>query len=145
MAHNINTNEMNFKHKLPIQIRFNDIDLAGHVYNAVYQEYFDLARVDYFSKSLGNSLSWVKTGLVIASIHIDYSTSIVLTDKVEIKSKVSSLGNKSLEMIQEITKEGETEPAAVGKTVLVCFDMPTRTSVEIPESWKEKITLFEEN
>jgi len=134
---------MNFKHQLPIQIRFNDIDLAGHVYNAVYQEYFDLARVDYFSNSLGDSLSWVKTGLVIASIHIDYFNSILLNDEVEIRSKVSSLGNKSLEMVQEIVKSGESEPAAIGKTVLVCFDMPTRTSVELPESWKDKINKFE--
>lgn len=134
---------MNFKHTLPIQIRFNDIDLAGHVYNAVYQEYFDLARVDYFKNSLGNLLSWTKTGLVIASIHIDYSIPILLTDKIEVRTKVSEIGNKSLEMIQEITKIGETAPAAIGKTILVCFNMPSRTSVEIPDSWKENIRKFE--
>ena len=136
---------MNFNHSLPIQIRFNDIDLAGHVYNAVYQEYFDLARVDYFNKSLGNLINWKKTGLVIASIHIDYSIPILLTDKIEIRSKVSEMGNKSLEMIQDIIKIGDSEPAAVGKTILVCFDMQTRSSMEIPETWKEEINRFEKS
>lgn len=134
---------MSFKHTIPIQIRFNDIDLAGHVYNAVYQEYFDLARVDYYKNSLGSLLNWKKTGLVIASIHIDYYTPILLSENIEIKSKVSALGNKSMEMVQEICKIGNSEPLAIGKTVLVCFDMPTRTSLEIPKNWKEQIAKFE--
>ncbi len=134
---------MSLKHKLPIQIRFNDIDMAGHVYNAVYQEYFDLARVDYFRNALGNLLNWEKTGLVIASIHIDYFIPLLLTDKVEIRTKVSSLGNKSLEMIQEITKSGITKTVATGKTVLVCFDLSARTSVELPDLWKDRIADFE--
>jgi acyl-CoA thioester hydrolase len=48
---------MKKEHTTPVQIRFNDIDLMGHVYNAKYQEFFDLARIKYFEEVLGNLIS----------------------------------------------------------------------------------------
>jgi acyl-CoA thioesterase FadM len=41
-----------------IQIRFNDIDLAGHVHNAIYLSYFEQGRLDFF-----NRFSWRRLGL----------------------------------------------------------------------------------
>ena len=40
-------NEMKFFHETPLQIRFNDVDVMGHVNNSVYQNYFDVARLRY--------------------------------------------------------------------------------------------------
>ena len=37
--------QIQFFHKTPIQIRFNDVDVVGHVNNSVYQNYFDAARM----------------------------------------------------------------------------------------------------
>ena len=31
-----------FRHTLPLQLRFNDIDLLGHVNNSVYFSFYDL-------------------------------------------------------------------------------------------------------
>ena len=40
------TQEVNngFRHVLPIQIRFNDVDKFGHVNNTVYFQFYDTAR-----------------------------------------------------------------------------------------------------
>ena len=62
---------MKQKHSVPVQIRFNDIDLMGHVYNAKYQEFFDLARLNYFKTVLGELISWTHKGLIIASVKVD--------------------------------------------------------------------------
>ena len=43
-------NEPVFKSILPIQVRFNDVDIMGHVSNTVYQSYYDSGKVDYFDK-----------------------------------------------------------------------------------------------
>ena len=37
-----------FTHKLPLQLRFNDIDMMGHVNNAVIMEFFDYGKMKYF-------------------------------------------------------------------------------------------------
>ena len=34
--------------RTPIQIRFNDIDILGHVNNVMFGHYCDVARSDYF-------------------------------------------------------------------------------------------------
>ena len=35
-----------FRHRLPIQIRFNDVDRYGHVNNNAYFAFYDLGRSD---------------------------------------------------------------------------------------------------
>ena len=39
--------------QMPIQIRWRDLDALGHVNNAVYLTYFELARLAYIRAVLG--------------------------------------------------------------------------------------------
>jgi acyl-CoA thioester hydrolase len=48
---------VNFFHITPIQIRFNDIDKLNHVTNSVYQQYFDLGKMDYFNDVLQEQMN----------------------------------------------------------------------------------------
>lgn len=134
---------MKQKHSVPVQIRFNDIDLMGHVYNAKYQEFFDLARLNYFKTVLGELISWTHKGLIIASVKVDYLQPTFLEDEIHVETSVSSLGEKSLEMTQAVYKNHNPEPAAICKSVMVCFDMKARVSEPIPEVWRKKFTDFE--
>ena len=134
---------MKMEHKTAVQIRFNDIDLMGHVYNAKYQEFFDLARISYFNKTLNESIDWEKTALVIASIKIDYAKPVYLGDHIEVVSKVVSVGEKSLEMVQQVLRNGIAEPVATGRTIMVCFDLQRKESKIIPAEWKERLQVYE--
>ncbi len=134
---------MKQEHIVPVQIRFNDIDLMGHVYNAKYQEFFDLARLRYFETVLGDLISWTRKGLIIASIKVDYMQPTFLEDSIHVVTSVSSLGEKSLEMAQAVYKQSSSEPVAICKSVMVCFDMKARVSEPIPEVWRKKFTDFE--
>ncbi|WP_320110550.1 acyl-CoA thioesterase [Draconibacterium orientale] len=134
---------MKQKHSIAVQIRFNDIDLMGHVYNAKYQEFFDLARLNYFKTVLGKLISWTHKGLIIASVKVDYLQPTFLEDEIHVETSVSSLGEKSLEMTQAVYKNHNPEPVAICKSVMVCFDMKARVSEPIPEVWRKKFTDFE--
>ncbi len=140
----LNMNLMKKGHRTPIQIRFNDIDLMGHVYNAKYQEFFDLARLKYFEEVLEGLISWKGKSFIIASVKTDYLQSTFLNDQIEVVTHISSLGEKSLDMEQQLFKNGQPEPIANGKTVMVCFDMEKRVSELIPQEWKERIVDYEE-
>ena len=48
-----------FVSDVPIQMRFNDVDALGHVNNSMYQQYFDLGRVDYFLRMPGGRPLWL--------------------------------------------------------------------------------------
>jgi acyl-CoA thioester hydrolase len=128
---------------MPVQIRFNDVDMARHVNNSAYNEFFDLGRLGYFRNVIGNSMDFNGISLVIASIRIDFFQPVFLDDQIKVKTKVKSFGNKSLEMVQEIVREGETEPTAIASTVMVCFDYLRQLSEVLPTVWKQKISEFE--
>ena len=60
------------KHITAIQIRFNDIDIAGHINNAIYMEYSDLAKMHYFNEVFKNTINWKEKGFVLAHFSLDY-------------------------------------------------------------------------
>ena len=132
-----------FFHFTPAQIRFNDIDIMGHVNNAVFQDYFDYARLNYFSKVFGEPLSWDSITLILAGICIDYHHTVHLDDEILIASKTTLIGNKSLQMIQKVHKIPEVRIMASSRAVLVAFDAAVSRSVKVPAKWKEQITAFE--
>ncbi len=68
----------NLKHFTPIQQRFNDYDILGHVNNAVFQHYFDLARIRYFAEILGENIVGSKYSLVMATINIDFHSPVLI-------------------------------------------------------------------
>lgn len=136
---------MEFSHSVPIQIRFNDTDPAQHVNNSVYQEYFDLGRLAYFRKVMGKSMVFNDLSLVIAGIKLDFLKPVLLNDQVRVETRISVLGNKSLEMVQQVVRKGESDPCAVAVTVLVCFHYSLQRSEVIPELWREKIRRFEKD
>jgi acyl-CoA thioester hydrolase len=132
-----------FYHSMAVQLRFNDVDLARHVNNSAYNEFFDLGRLSYFRNVVGSSMDFNGISLVIASIRIDFFQPVFLDDLIKVNTKVVSFGNKSLEMVQEIVREGETEPTATASTVMVCFDYLRKLSEVLPTDWKQKINDFE--
>lgn len=77
---------------IPVQIRFNNIDLMGRVYNAKYQDVFDLAQLKYFGTVLGDLICRTHKGLIIASVKVDYKQPTFLEDKIHVVTSVSSLG-----------------------------------------------------
>ncbi len=42
-----------FKHSVPVQMRFSDVDGFGHVNNGVYNDYYDIGRMYYMRDVLG--------------------------------------------------------------------------------------------
>ncbi len=138
------TEEINFKHSLPIQIRFNDLDVFSHVNNAVIQEYFDLGRLHYLQKVLAGELKTGKNTLIIASIKTDFMAPIFIEDSMVVKTSVYQIGNKSLQMVQQLYDMFTDTVKAECKSVMVAFDKTTQESMEFPGWWKENIIAFEE-
>ncbi|MFH2142902.1 MAG: thioesterase family protein [Bacteroidota bacterium] len=136
--------DYNFNHSTPIQIRFNDIDIAGHVNNAVHLYYFDYGRMNYFNDLFRETINWREKGLVIVNISVDYLNPIYINDRILVKTKIVKIGNKSVEMIQDICKESdETYIYSRNKTILVGYHYIENYSFPIPDDWKNLINKFE--
>lgn len=123
------------------EIRFSDIDAMGHVNNATYLTYFEQARIHFFNQLLGE-WDWEKVGILLARNEVNYKQPIFYKDKVQIHTRVSKVGGKSLEMEYSIIKaEREGEVLCTdGKSVLVCFDYQSQKTISVPDSWRELLT-----
>lgn len=135
--------EKEFKHHTDIQIRFNDIDLIGHVNNAIYQHFFDLARKRYFEEVIGARLEWKTFGVVMASICIDYFHAITMEEKISVRSGIEVIGDKSITMVQEIYNRDNGELKSQNRAVMVGYSPVKDKTTAIPSIWKEKIYDFE--
>ncbi|OFX62210.1 MAG: hypothetical protein A2046_00875 [Bacteroidetes bacterium GWA2_30_7] len=131
-----------FKHSVPVQIRFNDLDLMGHVNNTEYINYFGVGRLKYFDLVFENIIDWKNFGVVLVKTTVDYLKPIYLHDSIIVYSRTNQVGTKSFEMEQAIYNQN-MELNAINKSVIVCYDFFKKISIEIPVAWKEKIRNFE--
>ena len=65
-----------FRHTLPLQLRFNDIDLLGHVNNSVYFSFYDLGKARYFETVKAQNIDWKKAGLKRTRIRISRNSTM---------------------------------------------------------------------
>jgi acyl-CoA thioester hydrolase len=134
--------EIDFFHQTTVQIRFNDIDSLGHVNNATIQEYFDLGRIEYFKTTFNTQINWKKFAAVIASIKTDFVLPIFINDKLVVRTKVTSIGNKSMQLIQHLT-DNKGNIKVISSSTMVGFDHKTQTSLAITDEWKESMNKVE--
>ncbi|HPB05428.1 MAG TPA: thioesterase family protein [Prolixibacteraceae bacterium] len=133
-----------FKNKFPVQVRFSDVDVMGHVSNTVYQNYFDAGKLNYFEEVLPE-MDFVTIGIVGASIKIDYLKPIFMKTRILVETRVAQIGTKSITMEHCIIDEHSGELLSTCHAVMVCFDLKERLSIPIPEEWKKKIATYDEN
>lgn len=139
----MDTDKKQFRHSTDIQIRFNDIDVIGHVNNAVYQHYFDLARMNYFRDIFGKDLDWSTFGIVLASIKIDFLEPVRIDESIAIRTKVHSIGEKSLTMVQEVYNTENGIIKAMNTSIMVGFSVKKKASENIPDHWKRRLIDYE--
>ena len=134
-----------FKHKTEIKVRFSDLDAMQHLNNATYLTYLEEARIDYFNSLFNRKKESIDFEAVIAKIEIDYLFPIVLGDEIEVYTRISNLGNKSVDVLHIIVIRKETEliKAATSVTKLVYYDYKSRATKIIPDDTKKRITKFE--
>lgn len=129
---------------LPIQVRFNDVDILGHVNNSIYQQYFDLGRVSYFRQMPDPKPDWHGITVVIAHLDIDFFDSITATDAVSVCTRVISMGGRSFRMEQLLYKQdGRQTVCARCEAIMSGYDAASKCSAPLPESWKAKIREIE--
>jgi acyl-CoA thioester hydrolase len=135
-----------YKHKTPIQLRFKDGDVMGHVNNANHLTYIELARVKYFEEVVGFDSNWSQQqGIILARVEIDYKQPLFLRDNVFVYTRCSKIGKKSIELSWVIVRDNslQEEIVAQGIAVLVCYDYGENKTIEVPEIQRKKIEQFE--
>ncbi len=132
-----------FNHKVKIQKRFNDIDMLGHVNNAIQLAYFDYGKVEYM-KSLDFGIQDNGDFIVDVNVNVDFLEQTFFEDDLEVWTKIFKIGHKSLRMIQVLTDIKTGHIKTVGRTTMCGFNLKTQKSIEIRDDWREKVNQYEQ-
>ena len=82
-----------FYHSYPLQMRFNDIDMVGHLNNSIYLSFLDLGKIHYFKAVMGNQVSWEHIPVVVVNININYYSPTYLEEEIEVVTAVYAISN----------------------------------------------------
>jgi len=135
--------DIKFKHLVPIQLRFSDFDSMGLVYNGVYLSFFDLGKSYYFNDVLPDMNAHKDMGVVVAKNYVNYFLPVYPNEKVAVETAVMEIGHKSIKLNQRLIDAETHEVKSFCETVVVGFDVKTRTSTVISDAWRKAISAFE--
>lgn len=123
----------------PIQLRFNDIDIQGHMYNGQYQHIFDLGKNEYFERVLGIERMDGEQTVVTASSTTNFYVPVGMKDRIVIRTSIERIGTKSFTVFQQMIDLDSDTVKADSRTVLVGWNAVDKASFAIPAEWREKI------
>ncbi len=149
-----------FQRKAEVEVRFRDVDLMGHVNNAVYFTYLEQARFYYFrelsrgdtplvppgagSDPAGSDYVPVEVpGFIVASAKMDYKSAARQGEWLDVLIRVAEVRRSSFVYAYEIYRKGTDELVATAETVQVVYDYAAARSTAVPDSLRSRFEVLE--
>jgi acyl-CoA thioester hydrolase len=126
---------LRYPHRLPIQTRWKDNDVYGHVNNVEYYSFFDTAINAWLIREGGLDIERGEViGLCVES-HCEFKAALTFPEPIEVGLRVGKLGKSSVRYELGIFRAGgsDDEVTAEGHFVHVFVDRETRRPVPIPD------------
>lgn len=127
------TDPSTFRHWHRITIRSADEDPLGHVNNAIYAVWIEVARVMLIKPYIDAGPEWLQT--VLARMTIDYLNETQFPGEVEIGARLLHIGNRSLRSGYGVFRDGRC--LATSHCVNVYFDIRSRASTSPTDAMRE--------
>ena len=121
------------------------MDAMGHVNNAVYLTYFEVARSGYMS-ALGHCQNPSPTmaelfPFIVASIRCQYLSPAGLADALRVYLRTRHIGNKSFVFDYLVTTGARR--VAMGESTQVYYDYHEQQTRPVPESFSARVGALE--
>ena len=131
-----------YRHRLPVQLRFNDIDMFGHLNNTVYVQLLAPGKYEYFRQFMNGPFGSTPTAPVIANINVDYLEPAHMDDKLTVATAVTGIADTSL-TLQQVIEDDKGNVKCRAKTIMVNIDLRKGVPVTVDERWRKIIDDYE--
>ncbi len=124
----------------PIQIRFSDCDMLQHVNNAIYLQYFEIARINFFKSELPD-WDWKEKGIILLKNTIEYKVPLLFNDDCSIEVETKHTGSKSFTLTYKVLvkKDGNVIIKTIGESVLVCYNFLKKETINLPTKLEQAL------
>jgi acyl-CoA thioester hydrolase len=122
--------------------RFRDTDAMGHINNAVYVTYLEVARQEYWAR-LDGSTDYQKVPFILAHVTCDFRSEALMNEVLMIAIRCPWIGGKSFAFAYEIRDQATDRLVVEAETVQVCYDYAAKRSVPVPDALRRALETFE--
>jgi acyl-CoA thioester hydrolase len=132
-----------FRHRTTLQVRFRDTDAFGHVNNAVFFTYLELARIRYLLDALQPAAPFERMPLILARVELDFRSPIMFGEEVWVDTRVDRIGRSSFAMSHRMTAGADERLVGEASSVLVTYDYDAARPMPVPDDWRKRLTAHE--
>jgi len=119
-----------------VRTAFRDIDMLGHVNNAVYLSYLEQARTDLWRRWFGPG-GYHRMPYLVGEATIRYLKPVQINEVLRIEARLTAVTRRTFTLEYRFLRLPEPpEEVAVSRSVLVFFDPATGRSVDAPEEFR---------
>jgi acyl-CoA thioester hydrolase len=139
-----------FAHRVAIEVRFADTDAMGHVNNAVYLTYCEMARIRYWTDITGEPVAAGHEGaesLILAEARITYRAPVFHSETVTVETRAAHIGRSSFTLEHRLTAcgpGGSPRLVATSDSVMVRYDYETERAAALSQAFVAAIEAYEE-
>ena len=133
--------ESAFKLWRPVDARFKDIDLGGHVHHSLVLVFFEEARAEYWKDVVGRG-SLDEVDFIMAEARIRYHARILYPLRMKVGVRVSTLGRKHFVM-EYLILDPDGVHLASGETTMIMYDYEGGRSKRVPQEVRRCIEVHE--
>jgi len=137
---NIVTDMSHYTAWTDVPIRFNDVDMLGHVNNTIYPVFFETGRAGV-TRGPESPPMIPGRGFVIAQLTVRYLKPITWPGTVNVGTRVLAIGNSSFTMAQAVFMNGTC--AAAGECVIVYIDLASGKSTSLEEQRRKYFEKYQ--
>jgi len=124
----ISNNLSDFPFHYALHTRWKDMDVFGHVNNAVFLSYIEDARITFFKRW---NLCDKNRSIIMASVKLDYIRQIDHPSHLIVGEKISRIGRKSFDIESAVFIKDEADAVATSMVTCVCYDYEKNKSVTV--------------
>jgi acyl-CoA thioester hydrolase len=122
--------------------RFRDTDAMGHINNAVYITYLEVARQAYWS-ALDHESDYRRVPFILAHVTCDFRSEALVNEVLDLGIRCAWVGGKSFAFEYQV-RERESERLVVeASSVQVCYDYGAKRSIPVPGDLRRRLEAFE--
>ena len=140
-------NHRDFRHRLPLRVRWAEVDRQGVVFNAHYLLYADVCVTEYW-RAIGmrypEDFEPLASDLYVRKATVDYRAAAVYDDELEVCGRIARIGTSSLQFSVEMFRRDQTDaPLATVELVYVYVDAASKAPRPVDEALRARIRAFE--
>jgi acyl-CoA thioester hydrolase len=122
--------------------RFRDTDAMGHLNNAVYVTYLEVARQEYWRR-LDHVADYGQVPFILAHVTIDFRSEALVSEVLAASIRCEWIGEKSFAFTYEIRERASGRLVIEATSIQVCYDYRLKKSIPMPESLRRKLEALE--